>query len=113
MIKYIFDTSDFINKFELTHRTSHEVLDSVMEEAGELATEVNIQSGHSTKEPGDDGIFGESVDVIINAVDMIRINYPDLTEQDIIDMVMKKCDKWITKKTKQFNDTVGWIHRQF
>ena len=81
-----------------------------MEESGELATEVNIQSGHSTKEPGEDGIFGESVDIIINAVDMIRINYPDITEVDILNMVMRKCHKWVKNKTEQYMKNLDYIH---
>ena len=76
---------------------------SLMSEVGELAEEVNIQTGHCGKLPGKDGIIGEAVDVIICALDMIRVNYPEATEDDIRAIAQNKCDKWLFMWNKWHN----------
>jgi NTP pyrophosphatase (non-canonical NTP hydrolase) len=88
---------DNINK----DRNSFGILSSLMEEVGELATEVGIQQGHTNKTPSDDGLLGESVDVILCALDMIRQNFPDVTSKDLKRIAKRKCEKW---KNKVDND---------
>lgn len=44
--------------------------------------------------PGEDGILGESVDVILCAVDMIYIKHPEITEEQIGEVVKRKLAKW-------------------
>lgn len=44
----------------------------LMSEAGELAEEINIKNGRSSKPVGKDGIVGEAVDVILCAFDVIK-----------------------------------------
>jgi hypothetical protein len=81
-------------------RGSYAILASLTSELGELATEVAVQQGHDNRPAGVDGIFGEAVDVILCAVDMIRTNYPSVTDEDIHKVVAYKCNKWIQGKTK-------------
>jgi len=75
-------------------RTIDDVLNHTMEELGELATEVKITNGKSYKQPGKDGIVGESIDIILCALDMIYIDNPSVTEEDILRIALTKCEKW-------------------
>jgi len=90
MIETVFKTSDEVTK----SRNSFAILASLVSEVGELAEEVAIQQGHSGKREGADGILGESIDIIVCALDMIRINFPEVTEDDIKIIAERKCDKW-------------------
>jgi len=96
MIDLVFKTADTVP----VGRDSRDILTSLVEEVGELSTEIGIQSGHTGKTPGSDGILGEAVDVILCALDMIRVNYPDVTEEDIVRIAEKKCDKWLYMRNK-------------
>ena len=75
-------------------RHPYPVLAKLQEEVGELATEVNISTGFLNKPAGKDGINGEAVDVIITALDMIFIDNPNVTEEEILELVQKKVNKW-------------------
>lgn len=77
-------------------RTRSDVLSAMMTEVGELAEEVRVQKGLSQK--GDvDGVFGEAVDVILCAVDMIYVDNPDITVKEIEDYIALKLKKWVAK----------------
>jgi len=78
-------------------RTRDDVLKHTMEELGELSTECIIADGKSYKTAGPDGIIGESVDLIICALDMIYVENPNFTGDDIVDIVISKCEKWYRK----------------
>lgn len=93
MIKKVFEVSKIVPK-----RSKHEVLGKLMEEVGELAKEVNIDQGFVKAEPGKDGILGEAVDTIIVALDLIYVNNPNISEEDIEKVIAAKCKKW--KATK-------------
>lgn len=77
-------------------RSAYSILSSITSELGELADEVNIEMGHSYKKPGQDGIVGESVDIICSTLDLIHLTHPELTEQDIIEIAKRKCHKWLS-----------------
>ena len=96
MIKTVFKASDEVP----SGRSSNDILGSLMAEVGELAEEVSIQSGHIGKDPGSDGVLGESVDVILCALDMTRVNFPEVTEEDVIKIAEKKCAKWLYMRDK-------------
>lgn len=72
----------------------NQIMHSVTEEAGELATEVSISLGYKNRGPGNDGVIGESIDVILSAVDMIYAADPNITINDIQAIVANKCRKW-------------------
>lgn len=75
-------------------RTPHSTLAYLLEEAGELATEVNIRQGFSKKDPGEDGVIGEAVDVILCAIDLIYQDNPFTTSYDIEEIIKNKLNKW-------------------
>lgn len=93
MIKEVFRASAAV----LNCRTSYNVLGALMEEVGELSQEVNIINNASYKEKGPDGVIGESIDVIICALDMIYVNNPKVTEEEIMTIVKNKLTKWKEK----------------
>lgn len=94
MLSTIFTTSDQIRD----NRTIQEVFTYAVEEIGELATEVNIVTGFSTKQPGKDGIVGEAIDAIICLVDLIGVYDPNITEEQIIAICRTKLNKWAETK---------------
>lgn len=76
-------------------RTLQDVLTHLMTEVGELAQEVQIAEGKSYKEHGADGVVGEAVDVIICALDIIKLYRPTIKEDyDLSRSVLPKLDKW-------------------
>lgn len=83
-------------------RTRYEVLASLMEEVGELATEVAIAEGYSGKKFGPDGVIGEAIDVITCALDLIWVDYPGLCPENMEEVIMmilkRKLAKWKEKK---------------
>jgi len=91
LVNQVFNACDLINN----QRTSHDILAHLMTEVGELAQEVIIDAGHSYKTAGLDGVVGESIDIIICALDMIRQHRPELSEQDIMKLCGIKLSKWI------------------
>lgn len=90
LISYIFAYSDAIKD----DRTQQEILTHAVTEMGELATEVQIASGTSYKEAGPDGIVGESIDLIICAMDMIHQADPSITSDQLTEMALLKLMKW-------------------
>ena len=95
-IEKVWQTSDQIKN----NRTPYDVMASVMEETGELALEVSIVMGGSYKEEGPDGIIGEAIDLMISTLDLVRIHYPDITEEDLVGLAHVKLLKW-TRKVAQ------------
>lgn len=87
-----------VSKHIKTERSVQDVLCYVMEEIGELSTEVAIKYGNSYKEAGKDGIIGEAVDAIINLIDLIRIDDPEITHNEIMSYVLAKLNKWNLKE---------------
>lgn len=92
-IEQVFKISDSVKN----DRTVLGVLGHTMSELGELAEEVTIDQGQSYKDPGDDGVIGEAIDTIICILDLIRITYPNITEQDLQQIAEIKLQKWVDK----------------
>lgn len=82
---------------KIPHRTISGIMHSLVSEVGELAVEVSIKEGTSYKKPDADGIIGESVDVILCALDMILSVNPNITEEELLAIARIKCDKWVDK----------------
>jgi len=96
LITRVLDVSD-----EMKNRRDYrDVLMTLVEEVGELSTEIAIDSGHKNREPGVDGIIGEALDVIIAAVDIIHLAYKhtEYTNASIESLLMSragpKLEKW-------------------
>lgn len=67
----------------------------LLEESGELAQEVliaNRSSGTHHKQKGDDGILGESVDVMLVALSIFF--HEEGTIEDLKRLIEHKCKKW-------------------
>ena len=90
MVTQIFETSDRVKN----GRTPQQILGHLMTEVGELAEEILIDQGLSYKQAGRDGVVGEAVDVILCAMDIIRVADPTLTEEAITGIVARKLNKW-------------------
>lgn len=91
--------SEYVNARELIvkKRNLYSVLASLMSEVGELGEEIAIENGHSYKAKGEDGVVGEAIDVIVTALDLITVANPELTEQMITEMALRKVNKWMSK----------------
>lgn len=76
-------------------RSFDTILKSLVEELGELSTEIAIEQGTKDRAPSPDGIKGEAVDVFIVAVDMLRATWGDkLFTHEFTDKVASKLAKW-------------------
>lgn len=85
-------------------RTHTDVMYKVMEEIGELSTELNIKSGFvDPSKGGSDGVTGEAIDAIIALMDIVYLEKPNITIDEILDIISLKVQKWynIRKKEKQ------------
>ena len=97
LIQDILDVSSSIND----KRHLFSVLSKVMEEVGELAVEVAVAKGMTYKSGGHDGVIGECVDAIIALTDLIYVNNPNITEEEIQAKVQAKLQKWVSKVEEQ------------
>lgn len=90
LVTEIFKVSDDIKN----NRTIENILTHLTTEVGELAEEVQIELGHCRKERGEDGVVGEAIDVILCAIDIIRVHDPFLSEETLLEMMDSKISKW-------------------
>jgi NTP pyrophosphatase (non-canonical NTP hydrolase) len=76
-------------------RSYDTILKSLMEEMGELSTEIAIAQGTKKRAASVDGVKGEAVDVFVVAVDMLRQAWGDkLHTTEFTDAVAAKLAKW-------------------
>lgn len=90
-------------------RTLRSIAKSIRLELAELEEEIAIAEhndvlrnlGGNLVEHGKDGVFGEAVDIIASALDMIRQVRPNATveelEAEVAEYLNQKCHKWATK----------------
>lgn len=78
-------------------RTVQDVFLHLTSEVGELSDEIAVKYGIIDGEPGKDGIFGEAVDIIAAALDLIYVDNPDITEEDVLEYLHTKLQKWESK----------------
>jgi len=80
-------------------RTLRSIAKSIRLELVELEEEVDLVENEA--QPGKDGVFGEAVDIIASALDMIRQVRPNATveelEAEVAEYLNRKCHKWATK----------------
>lgn len=48
-------------------------------------------------EPGEDGVAGEAIDVMLCALDLVFKARPDWSDADIVAYAERKCRKWASK----------------
>lgn len=71
---------------------------SLIEEVGELATEIAIEEGTKQREASPDGVVGEAIDALVCIIDLIHNEIGDrITEQAFLERVQTKLDKWENK----------------
>lgn len=78
-------------------RQVHEVQYKLTEEFGELGQELLIAAGKHYKPAGKDGVIGEALDMIVCLIDLIYCHQCDVTEEQLVEMIQKKLDKWAEK----------------
>lgn len=92
MFKVVENVSKKINN----GRTPDKVFYQVVEEVGELSKEVRAKYDQNYyKKEGEDGILGESCDILISLLDFLILQ--GFTEQQVIETINKKCNKWNNK----------------
>lgn len=70
------------------------ILFSLMEEVGELATEINIENGTKEREPSEDGVEGEAIDVLVVIGDLLTSLFGSLENLELHTKVAAKLAKW-------------------
>lgn len=70
------------------------ILFSLMEEVGELATEINIENGTKDREPSEDGVEGEAIDVLVVIGDLLTSLFGSLENPELRTKVAAKLAKW-------------------
>ena len=93
MIQTAFDASDKIKD----KRTQLNILSHLMQEVGELATEISIDANFLKRPAGPDGILGEAIDVIACALDIIKKAHPNIEPLYLKEIMAIKCGKWMEK----------------
>lgn len=95
LISTILDTCHSINN----NRDVKDVFTSLVEEVGELSTEIAISSGHKKREASNDGIVGESIDVIIAVTDILYLEMKKygMTSDDIESAMIKRAENKLKK----------------
>ena len=73
------------------------ILFSLMEEVGELATEINIENGTKDREPSEDGVEGEAIDVLVVIGDLLTSLFGSLESAELRTKVAAKLAKWERK----------------
>jgi hypothetical protein len=91
IVKEVFSVSEQVENA----RSLQDVLTHLVTEVGELALEIQISEGKSYKNSGSDGIVGEAIDVIVCALDIIKLHNPKIKEDyDLYPTVLRKLNKW-------------------
>jgi hypothetical protein len=76
-------------------RTMSSIFNHMIGETKELAEEITKYIAN--EEPGEDGIVGESIDVILCAMDLIYQQNPSISNDYLYELIAKKIDKWELK----------------
>lgn len=70
-------------------RTMQDIVDHLKSEVEELEEELIT--------PGIDGIVGEAIDIITCALDAIYKHNPNITNEELNQITLNKCEKWKRK----------------
>lgn len=101
LIDLVIEAGRDVDQLENAPRDRMEVLSALGEEYGELSTEVRIAQGLTYKTPSPDRVFGEAIDVLLVALDMIYVDNRHITEAEITAYARGKLDKWKRKVASQ------------
>jgi hypothetical protein len=87
---------DVVRRFSLmlaNGRTLRSIHDHMKTEVDEL--DVEITAVDAGEPEGEDGVIGESLDIIACALDAIVVARPDITEAELAAWIERKCTKWV------------------
>jgi hypothetical protein len=71
------------------------IFKSLVEEVGELSTELSIEAGTKKREPSPDGVVGEAIDVLVVILDLLHLKLGnEISGQPFLDRVQSKLNKW-------------------
>ncbi|ATW58277.1 hypothetical protein CNR37_00070 [Pseudomonas phage ventosus] len=93
--RYIMETVVATADSIFPRRSFDTILKSLMEEVGELSTEIAIEQGTKKRAASVDGVKGEAIDVFVVAVDMLRAAWgKELCTPAFNEAVIRKLNKW-------------------
>lgn len=93
ILRMVTDTSK-----KVRHKGRQAVFKSLVEEVGELATEISIEDGDKDRDPSPDGVKGEGIDVFVVIVDLLYREFgEEIHSQSFADQVKSKLNKWENK----------------
>lgn len=75
-------------------RNLRTVMNALIEETEEVDEEVDIALEMLDGPHGEDGVFGEAIDVMLCAIDLMYVDNPNITPEAIEAYAMKKLKKW-------------------
>ncbi len=84
---------------EFGSRNSDAIFRAIVEEVGELSTELNIRSGFKQREHGPDGVIGEAIDILLCTLDFLNTE-ADVHSEEFTQRVQEKINKWQSKAVK-------------
>jgi len=86
-------------------RTPTDSFNHLCSEVTELNIELYWRYTVGKKNPNtDDDVFGETIDVIISAFDVLFLDRPDVSNEEILEYITKKINKWKSKvDTNQYD----------
>lgn len=71
------------------------IFKSLVEEVGELSTELSIEAGTKKREASPDGVVGEAIDVLVVILDLLHLKLGnEISGQAFLDRVQSKLNKW-------------------
>lgn len=86
---------------------------ALIEELGELATEVAIEKGWKSRQPSSDGVFGELIDVFICVVASYVFFTPLWCDKTIVSNLVMPISCYDLKKISQFLTNEDWCDYVF
>lgn len=97
------DPIDIVRHFATVIQNGRTVADAARHAGGEL-TELNEEIALKDQglAPGPDGIVGEAIDLIACALDIIFVEAPETTNEEICAILLRKCEKW----ARRYKDSV-------
>ena len=80
-------------------RTPETVLNVIVQEVGELATEIAAKYDFTSykRTNSEISVIEEAIDAIVSLYDLIYLDSPDITEEEINYIASLKLDKWAEK----------------
>lgn len=89
------DPVDIVRHFSNKIKNGRTYLDATRHAEGELVELYEEIQKVATGQPeGSDGIVGEAIDIIACLLDVIFLKQPDITNDEITAIMLRKCQKW-------------------